>query len=144
MEVEGRSEEASWGSLSSFFTPTLAVVENCDVDSEFFHVLDSDEPMLDSGIDTSMTGLRLGLKCTRLGDEGETTYGRDSGISTEVSSLMEEPLFCMFVGVSSLGASKYDGGPPLYRGGAFEVGVDGLSISMRQALTALHTKMRQR
>ena len=58
-----------------------------------------------------------------------TAYGRGSGISTEVSSRIEEPLFGMLVGVPSFGASKYDGGPPLYRGGAFEVGVDGLSIT---------------
>ena len=39
----------------------------------------------------------------------------------------------MLVGVPSSGALKYDGGPPLYRGGAFEVGVDGLSITKQLA-----------
>ena len=62
------------------------------------------------------------------------TYGRGSGRSTEVSSRIDEPLFGMLVGVSSFGASKYDGGPPLYRGGAFEVGVDGLSITQQLML----------
>ena len=59
---------------------------------------------------------------------GEVTYGRGSVFSIEVSSRIEEPLFGIFVGVPSLGASKYDGGPPLYRGGALE-GVEGLPIA---------------
>ena len=45
--------------------------------------------------------------------ESDSTYVRISVFSAVVRRRIEEPLFCMFVGVPlSSGGSKYEGGPP--------------------------------